>query len=35
MPRTNRYLLPDHVWHITHRCHKNRAPRQKLWGHNT
>ena len=22
MPCTNRYLLPGHVWHITHRCHK-------------
>ena len=22
MPRANRYRLPDHVWHITHRCHK-------------
>ncbi len=22
MPRANRYFLPDHVWHITHRCHK-------------
>lgn len=22
MPRVNRYFLPDHVWHITHRCHK-------------
>jgi REP-associated tyrosine transposase len=22
MPRANRYLLPGHVWHITHRCHK-------------
>ena len=22
MPRANRYSLPGHVWHITHRCHK-------------
>ena len=22
MPRANRYYLPGHVWHITHRCHK-------------
>jgi len=22
MPRANRYFLPDHIWHITHRCHK-------------
>jgi putative transposase len=22
MPRANRYFLPNHVWHITHRCHK-------------
>ena len=22
MPRANRYFLPGHVWHITHRCHK-------------
>ena len=21
MPRANRYFLPNHVWHITHRCH--------------
>ena len=21
MPRANRYLLPDHVCHVTHRCH--------------
>ncbi|HPQ60405.1 MAG TPA: transposase, partial [Syntrophales bacterium] len=23
MPRANRHFLPDHVWHITHRCHKS------------
>ena len=23
MPRANRYFLPDHVWHITHRCHES------------
>ena len=22
MPRANRHFLPDYVWHITHRCHK-------------
>ena len=22
MPRANRHLLPGHVWHITHRCHR-------------
>ncbi len=22
MPRANRYFVPNHVWHITHRCHK-------------
>ena len=22
MPRANRYFLPGHIWHITHRCHK-------------
>ena len=22
MPRANRHFLADHVWHITHRCHK-------------
>ena len=22
MSRANRYFLRDHVWHITHRCHK-------------
>jgi len=22
MPRAHRYFLPGHVWHITHRCHK-------------
>ena len=22
MPRASRYFLPGHVWHITHRCHK-------------
>ncbi len=21
MPRANRYFIPGHVWHITHRCH--------------
>jgi putative transposase len=22
MPRANRYWLPGHVWHLTHRCHR-------------
>ena len=22
MPRANRYVLPGHIWHITHRCHQ-------------
>lgn len=22
MPRANRHFLPNHVWHITHRCHR-------------
>ncbi|TDX99548.1 transposase [Thiohalophilus thiocyanatoxydans] len=22
MPRANRHFLPHHVWHITHRCHR-------------
>ena len=22
MPRANRYHLPGHVWHLTHRCHE-------------
>lgn len=22
MPRANRYFLPGHVWHLTHRCHQ-------------
>jgi putative transposase len=22
MPRANRYFSPNHIWHITHRCHK-------------
>jgi len=22
MPRANRYALPGHIWHITHRCHQ-------------
>jgi len=22
MPRANRYYIPGHVWHLTHRCHK-------------
>ena len=38
MPRANRYFLPDHVWHITHRCHKKEfllkfAKDRKRWLH--
>ena len=22
MPRANRYFVPGHVWHVTHRCHR-------------
>jgi len=22
MPRAHRYFLPNHVWHLTHRCHE-------------
>ena len=22
MPRANRYFIPGHIWHITHRCHQ-------------
>lgn len=22
MPRANRYFLPNHIWHLTHRCHE-------------
>ncbi len=22
MPRANRHSLPNHIWHIAHRCHK-------------
>ena len=22
MPRANRYYLPGHIWHLTHRCHR-------------
>ena len=22
MPRANRFFVPHHIWHITHRCHK-------------
>jgi putative transposase len=24
MPRANRYFLPGHVWHVTHRCHQRK-----------
>jgi putative transposase len=38
MPRANRCFLPDHIWHISHRCHKKefllkfaRDRRRWLW----
>lgn len=36
MPRANRYFLPGHIWHITHRCHKqdflpNFAYDRRVW----
>lgn len=24
MPRANRYFIPGYIWHITHRCHKQK-----------
>jgi len=38
MPRANRYFLPGHVWHITHRCHNKEfllkfAKDRKRWLH--
>ena len=38
MPRANRYLLPCHVWHITHCCHKQEfllkfAKDRQRWRH--
>lgn len=38
MPRANRYLLPGHIWHITHRCHKQEfllkfAKDRQRWRH--
>ena len=38
MARANRHLLPGHVWHITHRCHKQEfllkfARDRKRWVH--
>lgn len=38
MPRANRHILPGHVWHITHRCHKREfllkfARDRKRWVH--
>ena len=26
MPEAHRYYLPNHVWHITQRCHKKELP---------
>ena len=36
MPRANRHHLPGHVWHVTHRCHKQEfllkfARDRRLW----
>lgn len=36
MPRANRHFVADHVWHITHRCHKREillkfARDRRLW----
>ena len=36
MPRANRHFLPGHIWHITHRCHKQEfllkfARDRRLW----
>ena len=38
MPRANRHFLPNHIWHITHRCHKKEfllkfAKDRKNWIH--
>ena len=38
MPRANRYYLPGHVWHLTHRCHDrahllNTARVRERWLH--
>lgn len=38
MPRANRYFLPNHIWHITHRCHKKEfllkfAKDRQCWRH--
>lgn len=38
MPRANRYFLPGHVWHITHRCHNQEfllkfSRDRKRWRH--
>ncbi|RPI18312.1 MAG: hypothetical protein EHM61_28865 [Acidobacteria bacterium] len=24
MPRSNRYILPGYIYHVTHRCHNRR-----------
>ena len=38
MPRANPHFLPDHVWHIAHRCHEKEfflkfARDRGLWRH--
>ena len=38
MPRANRYFLPGHAWHLTHRCHKRQfllkfARDRRAWVH--
>jgi putative transposase len=31
MPRANRYHLPQYVWHITHRCHRQQSLLKCVW----
>lgn len=38
MPRANRFFLPGHIWHITHRCHRREfllkfARDRRRWRH--
>ena len=38
MPRANRYFIPGHIWHITHRCHRSEfllkfSRDRKRWRH--
>ena len=32
MLRAHRHFLPGYVWHITHRCHKNKVSAEVLPG---